>query len=201
MKMAECAKKTGYSEADLLRAEDGVRTAMEKLELDEEHWPTAELNLQDTPGRIVRYWADATSGAHMLKPEVRVFQSAHDQILLVKGIDFTSLCSHHFLPFFGRASFAYIPDGKVLGVSKPARVVDYFAAQPQTQEKLTKEVADFLQAELRAKGIAVVLEAVHTCIACRGAHKANASFVTSKLLGVFETDAKARSEVLDLING
>ena len=177
-----------------------VAEAFQCLGLTPQALSVKELDIEVTPRRIVDYWLDATKGMRRAFPEITAFESDHQEILLVKGISFNSICSHHFLPFYGVAHVAYVPKGRVIGLSKAARVVDQYAAQPQTQERLTSQVAEFLQERLKPKGVAVVIEATHTCMACRGVKKPGARFVTSHLTGCFMEDEKARTEVLELIN-
>ena len=178
-----------------------LKEILEALGITESHLPQKELDIGKTARRVLKWWWEMTRGLSTSPPKVTVFELEyeHDQILLTKDIDFVSVCSHHLAPFRGKACVAYIPDKLVCGLSKPARVLDWFAARPQTQELLTKQVAEYLFEKLHPKGVAVVLEAEHTCVQCRGARKPNAKFVTSKLLGVFAKDSAAREEVLRLM--
>jgi GTP cyclohydrolase I len=120
-------------------------------------------------------------------------------MVIVKDIDFHSLCEHHMLPFFGKAHVAYIPNGKVIGLSKIPRVVDLFARRLQVQERMTQQVADFLAEVLQPLGVAVVVEGAHMCSMMRGVKKANASMVTSALTGIFKSDPRTRSEFMEHI--
>ena len=129
----------------------------------------------------------------------RVFTEQYDEIVLLRDIDFFSLCEHHLLPFHGRAHVAYLPDGKVVGLSKLARTVDAFARRPQVQERMTCQIADALMEHLNPKGAAVVVEAGHLCMKMRGVQKPNGVMITSAVRGVFKTDPAARAEVMELI--
>ncbi len=159
--------------------------------------------LLETPDRVARMYAEIFGGIH-LDPKVhlaKVFTQKYDELVLVKDIRFESTCEHHLLPFTGLAHVAYIPDGKVVGLSKIPRVIDVLSRRPQLQERLTEELADLLMDELGAKGVAVVMEASHTCMTIRGVRKPGASFVTSALRGACKDRAATRAEVLALING
>src|SRR5438270_1008941 len=154
--------------------------------------------LVETPDRVARMYAEVFSGLHQ-DPGVhlnKTFTQKYDELVLVKDIRFESTCEHHLLPFIGKAHVAYIPNGKVVGLSKIPRVIDALSKRPQLQERLTEEVADLLMGHLGAKGVAVVMEATHTCMTIRGVHKPNSSFVTSAVRGVFKERPAARSEVL-----
>lgn len=129
------------------------------------------------------------------------FPEAYDEIVLVRDIPFTSMCEHHLLPFTGVAHVAYLPNGKVVGLSKLARVVEEVSRRPQVQERLTQTVADMLEDKLGTKGAAVVIESEHSCMALRGVRKSGTLTITSSLRGVFREDQASRSEVLSLING
>ena len=128
-----------------------------------------------------------------------LFDVSYDEMVIVKDIDVYSLCEHHLLPFFGRAHVAYIPHGKVVGLSKIPRMVDIFARRLQVQERLTTEIAQTLQNILQPKGVAVVVEAIHLCMMMRGVSQQNAFAITSSLRGEFETDSKTRSEFMGLL--
>ena len=128
-----------------------------------------------------------------------LFDVSYDEMVIVKDIDFYSLCEHHLLPFFGRIHIAYVPNGKVVGLSKIPRLVEMFGRRLQVQERLTTQVAETLQRVLDPKGVAVVVEAIHLCMMMRGVQQQNASAVTSAVHGVFERDPKTRQEFMDLI--
>ena len=129
-----------------------------------------------------------------------LFESEASEIILVKDIELYSLCEHHLIPFIGKAHVAYIPDGKVVGLSKTARIVDMFARRLQIQENLTMQIADALMKALNPRGVGVVIEAKHLCMMMRGVEKQNSVMKTSCLLGVFKEDARTRSEFLSLLN-
>ncbi len=128
-----------------------------------------------------------------------LFNVEYNEMVIVRDIDFYSLCEHHLLPFFGKCHVAYIPDGRVLGLSKLPRVVDAFARRLQVQERLTQQIAETIDAKVRPLGVGVVIEATHLCMAMRGVEKQNAVTVTSAMLGVFQGDARTRAEFLELI--
>lgn len=155
--------------------------------------------LKDTPDRIARLWEEFKSNETF---NMTVFEDigTYDEMVVVRDIQFYSLCEHHLLPFFGKAHIAYIPDGKVCGLSKLVRVVNKFAYRPQVQERLTAEIAEFLEKELKPKGIAVVLSAEHLCMSMRGVKNPSSYTVTSKLTGIFKENEKTRNEFLNLIN-
>jgi GTP cyclohydrolase I len=132
--------------------------------------------------------------------ELTVFPTKVNQLIVVNNIEFSSLCAHHLLPFWGIAHVGYVPNTLAVGLSKIPRVVDHFAAQPQMQERLTADIASFLKKKLTAQGVAVVIIAKHTCMACRGVRKHNGHMTTSEMRGVFITGAAARAEFLQLIN-
>jgi GTP cyclohydrolase I len=156
-----------------------------------------------TPARMAAALRTFTEGYEANPIEVlngALFDVDYDEMVLVKDIDFYSLCEHHLLPFFGKVHVAYIPNGKVLGLSKVPRVVQMFARRLQVQERLTMQIAGTLEEVLRPKGVGVVLEASHLCMAMRGVEKQNAYAVTSSLRGEFSDDPKTRAEFLDLIH-
>jgi GTP cyclohydrolase I len=158
--------------------------------------------LKDTPRRVVKSWAELYAG-YKLKPDQILSTSfedgACDEMVLLKNIEFNSTCEHHVLPFRGVAHVAYLPDGRVVGISKLARLVDCFARRLQIQEKMTKQVADSINKSLKPRGVAVVIEAHHQCMSCRGVQKNNTTMVTSSLLGVFRSDPNVRAEFLTLV--
>ncbi len=159
--------------------------------------------LLETPDRVARMYAEVFAGLHQ-NPRThlqKLFTQKYDELVLVKDIPFESFCEHHLLPFVGSAHVAYIPNGRVVGLSKIPRVVDALAKRPQLQERLTEELADLLMGELGAKGVAVVVEASHSCMTIRGVHKTGSSMVTSALRGACKDRAATRAEVLSLING
>ena len=158
--------------------------------------------LQRTPDRVSRSLQDLTKG---YKEDVReilahaVFKEPYDEMVIVKDIEIFSLCEHHLLPFYGKAHIAYIPNGKIIGLSKIPRVVEVFSRRLQVQERLTTQIAECLMDALKPKGVAVVIEALHLCMSMRGVKKADAYTITSAMLGAFRKDARSRSEFLSLI--
>ena len=159
--------------------------------------------LRETPGRVGRMYAEMFSGLHddPRKHLKKVFSEKYDEIVLVKDISFHSMCEHHMLPFMGKAHIAYLPKGKVLGLSKLARVVEVVAKRPQVQERMTETIANLLVEELDAKGVAVVIEATHTCMTIRGIRKPGSLCVTSAMKGLFRRNVSTRAEVMTLIYG
>lgn len=159
--------------------------------------------LQKTPSRVAKMYAELTAGYHV-DPEAlindAVFSVSYDEMVLVKNIDFYSLCEHHMLPFMGQVHVAYIPNGKVVGLSKIPRIVEMFARRLQVQERLTVQIADFINEQLEPAGVAVVAEGVHMCSVMRGVKKANASMVTSAMRGIFRDDPKTRAEFMAHVN-
>lgn len=156
--------------------------------------------LRDTPTRVARMYAEVFSGLQEDPAEhlAKFSTEPYDGIVVLRDIPFHSLCEHHLLPFAGRCHLAYQPRKKVAGLSHLARVVETFARRPQVQERLTSQIADLLMSELDAVGVAVVLEATHTCMTMRGVEKPGSEMVTSVFRGVFETDAAVREKVLVL---
>jgi GTP cyclohydrolase I len=157
-----------------------------------------------TPLRVAKALDFLTSGYEMSVEEVvreAVFHEDCREMVVVRDIEFYSLCEHHMLPFFGRAHVAYLPDGKVIGLSKVARVVDVFARRLQVQERLTNQIADAMTAALSPHGVAVVMEASHTCMMMRGVQKQNSTTVTSAMRGTFEANPSTRSEFMALLRG
>lgn len=155
--------------------------------------------LLKTPSRVAKMYAELTAGYHV-DPDAlindAIFTVGYDEMVLVKGIDFYSLCEHHMLPFMGQVHVAYIPHGKVVGLSKIPRIVEMFARRLQVQERMTVQIADFINEHLEPHGVAVVAEGVHMCSVMRGVKKANARMVTSAMRGVFREDSKTRAEFL-----
>ena len=159
--------------------------------------------LKRTPQRVARMYAELLAGMHEDPKEhlQSVFTESYDEIVLLRDIPFYSICEHHLMPFIGSAHVAYLPSGGILGVSKLARIVDCFARRLQTQERLTGQIADFIMNSLKPQGVAVVLEASHSCMTIRGIKKPGSVMVTSALRGIFRRDPKSRSEVLGLMRG
>jgi len=159
--------------------------------------------LRDTPRRVGRMYAELFSGLHEDPREHlrKFFTEKYDEMVLVRDISFNSLCEHHMLPFTGVAHIGYIPDGKVVGLSKLARVVEVVSRRPQVQERMTEKIADLLIEELNVKGVAVVVEATHSCMTIRGVRKPGSVCVTSAMKGIFRANLSSRSEVMTLIYG
>lgn len=183
---------------DLPRIERAVREILAAVGED----PDRE-GLQETPARVARMYAEMFSG---LKQDARshtqkFFTEDYDEVVLVRDIAFCSMCEHHLLPFIGTAHVAYIPNGKVIGLSKIARVVEVISHRPQVQERMTEDIANLLVEELGAKGVAVVIEASHSCMTIRGVKKPGSSMVTSSMKGVFRSNLSSRAELMQLIYG
>jgi len=158
--------------------------------------------LRETPDRVARSWAELFSGyTAKVEDHAKVFSATYDEIVAVKGIDYFSMCEHHMLPFFGTLSIAYLPNGggKVLGVSKFARIVEVFSRRLQIQEQMTQQIAQAIEAATNPNGVAVVVEGVHLCMMARGVKQQHARMVTSCMLGAFRDKPEARAEVLNLI--
>ena len=151
--------------------------------------------------RVARMYEEIASGSSMDAREVlqTQFEESHQELVLMRDMPFYSLCEHHLLPFFGSAHVAYIPRGKVVGISKLARTVDIFAKRPQVQERLTSQIADAIMEAVGAEGVAVVLRAEHLCMSMRGVEKRQARMMTSAMLGKFRDDQRSRSEFLHLV--
>ncbi len=158
--------------------------------------------LRETPDRVARMYAELLGGMRE-EPEKHlrsVFTENYEEIVLLRNVPFYSICEHHLMPFIGSAHVAYLPSGSVLGVSKLARIVDSFARRLQTQERLTYQIADFIMNSLKSQGVAVVLEASHSCMTIRGIKKPGSTMVTSALRGIFKRDPKSRSEIMSLMH-
>lgn len=179
---------------------DRIRKAVREILIAVGEDPDRE-GLLETPDRVARMYAEVFQGLHQ---DARVhlrktFTQKYDEMILVRDIRFESFCEHHLLPFVGVAHVAYIPNGKVVGLSKIPRVIDVLSKRPQMQERLTEEVADLLVAELDAKGVAVVMEATHSCMTVRGVHKPSSTLITSALRGLCKERLATRSEVMALL--
>ena len=158
--------------------------------------------LVETPKRVANMYEEIFAGlTEDPKQHIKLFnEQSNDEMVIVKDIPFYSMCEHHLLPFFGMAHIGYIPsDNKIIGLSKLARIVNNFAKKPQVQERLTSDIADFLNDNLQPKGVAVIMEAEHMCMTMRGVKSAGAKTQTSALRGIMRTDAKTRAEVLSLL--
>jgi GTP cyclohydrolase I len=159
--------------------------------------------LLKTPHRVAKAWHFLTRGYHQNIEEVlngAIFEEEYNEMVIVKDIDYYSMCEHHLLPFFGKCHVAYIPNKKIVGLSKIPRIVDVFAQRLQVQERMTQQIADALQQALQPMGVAVVCEGRHMCMMMRGVQKQNSVATTSEMLGAFRSNSKTREEFLRLIN-
>jgi GTP cyclohydrolase IA len=183
---------------DLEKIEAGVRMILEGIGED-----LARPGVLDTPRRVAEMYAEVCGGMHEDPAgEIKVIPAeTHDEIVMVKDIPIASLCEHHLLPFTGVAHIAYIPkDGRIVGLSKLARIVDVYSRRPQVQERLTTQIAELLyQGDLRPKGVMVVIEAIHLCMTMRGVKKAGATTITSAVRGVFRKDERTRIEAMSFL--
>jgi GTP cyclohydrolase IA len=186
------------SPAAIAEAEDNVRGMLRFLGED-----VGREGLLETPARVVRAWSEHFSGYAQDPAEylAKTFEEVdgYDQLVLVSDIELFSHCEHHMVPFVGKAHVAYIPDGRVVGLSKVARVVDVFAKRLQVQEKLTKQISDAIETHLRPQGVAVILQCQHFCMCYRGVKKPGSWTTTSNLHGIFLKDAASRMELFTLI--
>jgi GTP cyclohydrolase I len=177
--------------------EEAVRTLL--VEIGED---PAREGLARTPERMRRMYDELTAGYHV-DPDALLngacFSVEYDEMVVVRDIEFFSLCEHHLLPFIGRAHIGYLPKGRVVGLSKIPRIVDMYAQRLQVQERLTVQVADFLMEKLEPKGVGCVIEATHLCTMMRGVKKQEATMVTSSMVGTFRRDARTRAEFMGLI--
>jgi len=182
---------------DVKRIEKAVREIISAIGED-----VNREGLRNTPMRVANMYTELLAGmCEDPKEHLRsIFTEKYNEIVLLRDIPFYSICEHHLMPFIGSAHVAYLPDGTVLGVSKLARIVDCFARRLQVQERLTEQIADFIMENLKPKGVAVVIEASHSCMTIRGIKKPGSIMVTSALRGIFLRDPRSRSEVFGLIH-
>lgn len=183
---------------DLQKIEKAVYEILEAVGEDPER-----AGLKETPKRVARMYAEMFSGLNEdPKKHLKLFdEKSADEMVIVRDIPFASMCEHHLLPFVGKAHIAYIPsDNKIIGLSKFARIVDNFAKKPQVQERLTHDIADFLEENLNPKGVAVIIEAEHMCMSIRGAKASGSKTQTSALRGIMKSDSRTRAEVLSLLD-
>ncbi|MEC7556316.1 MAG: GTP cyclohydrolase I FolE [Planctomycetota bacterium] len=185
------------SPVDQPRIAQAVREILEAIGEDPDR-----SSLLETPDRVARMYTELFSGLHSdpARHLQKCFQEAFDELVLVREISFNSLCEHHLLPFMGVAHVGYLPNGRIVGLSKLARVVEEVSHRPQVQERMTDQIADLLSEELDAKGVVVVIEATHTCMTIRGVRKPGSRTVTSAVRGLFKTNQSSRAEVMSLIN-
>jgi GTP cyclohydrolase IA len=179
-----------------------IQSAVKKIILAVGENPDRD-GLKRTPERIARMYAELLSGYQMDPITVvneALFEVKYDEMVIVRDIEFYSLCEHHLLPFMGRVHVAYIPDGKVLGLSKIPRIVDLYARRLQVQERMTRQIADFIRDLLHPQGVAVVVEALHLCMSMRGVQKHNARLTTSAMHGAFRANLATRQEFLENIS-
>jgi GTP cyclohydrolase I len=190
----------GQPQVDQQRIERAVREILLALGEDPER-----DGLLDTPARVARMYAEQFAGLRQRPEDVltTVFDSEHDEIVLVRDIEIYSMCEHHLVPFFGKAHIGYIPNdkGEITGLSKLARLADVYARRPQVQERMTCQVADALMRILEPRGVIVVLECEHLCMSMRGVRKPGATTVTSAVRGIFRKDARTRAEAMSLLFG
>ncbi|QVL34805.1 GTP cyclohydrolase I FolE [Telmatocola sphagniphila] len=182
---------------DLQRIQNAVREILLAVGEDPER-----DGLLETPARVARMYAEVFSGLK-IDPKIylkKTFNVQHEEMVLVRDIDFNSMCEHHLLPFTGRAHIAYLPSGKVVGLSKLARIVEAVSHRPQVQERMTEELADLVLNELGAIGAGVVLEASHSCMSLRGVRKTGSTTITSAMRGSFKTNPATRAEFLSLVH-
>jgi GTP cyclohydrolase I len=201
--IAEAVPDSLFGEKIVERSGGPIHSAVHEILLEIGEDPERE-GLEKTPDRVARMLEEITIG-YRTDP-VRLINGAlfdvdYDEMVLVKDIEFFSMCEHHMLPFFGRAHVAYIPNGKVIGLSKIPRIVEMFARRLQVQERMTSQIANFLEDVLDAKGVAVLVEGSHMCAMMRGVKKAQASMTTTRMLGEFKTNVQLRTEFLSLMAG
>jgi GTP cyclohydrolase I len=195
-RMSQKASEQSAFRVDHDRIERAVREILVAVGED----PDRE-GLLETPARVARMYAEIFSGLHK-DPSIhlkRVFTENYDEIVLVRDIEFHSMCEHHLLPFTGKAHVGYLPNGKVVGLSKLARVVDEVARRPQVQERMTETIANMIEEKLGARGVVVMIESSHSCMSMRGIRKSGASCTTSAMRGVFRENLSSRAEILGLI--
>ncbi len=190
--------ESGDSTVDLARIERAVREILAAVGED----PDRE-GLQETPARVARMYREMFSGLKLDAREhlQKFFNEKYDEVVVVRDISFCSMCEHHLLPFMGKAHIGYMPNGRVIGLSKLARVVEVVARRPQVQERMTETIADLLETELEARGVAVVIEATHSCMTIRGVRKPGSLCVTSAMKGMFRSHLSSRAEIMQLIYG
>ena len=182
--------------------QDKVKGLVETLLSEIGENPERE-GLLNTPDRVAKAYKFLTKGYNEKIEDVlngAVFNEKYDEMVLVKNIDFYSLCEHHVLPFYGKVHIAYIPDGKIVGLSKIPRIVEVFSRRLQVQERMTQEIADTINKYLEPQGVAVVSEAYHMCMMMRGVEKQNSSATASAVHGIFKEDARTRAEFMNLIS-
>jgi GTP cyclohydrolase I len=182
--------------------QERIRAAVREILLAVGEDPDRE-GLRETPDRLARMYAELFSGLHKDPRQLlkKTFTEKYDEMVLLRDVGFDSLCEHHLLPFMGKAHVAYIPNGRIVGLSKLARVVEVLSRRPQVQERMTEQIADFLMDELNARGAGVILEATHTCMTIRGVRKPNSVMTTSAMRGSFLTNQSTRDEFMSHVYG
>jgi GTP cyclohydrolase I len=198
---APLSKKNGPPTADGVDHER-IKAAVREILLAVGEDPERE-GLRETPDRVARMYEEMFAGLRSDpgEPLRKTFAEKYDEMVVVRDIGFESICEHHLLPFIGKAHVGYIPHGRIVGLSKLARAVEVLARRPQVQERMTEELADLIMTQLNARGVAVVLEATHTCMTIRGIRKATSLCTTSAVRGVFSTNLSTRAEMMALIHG
>jgi GTP cyclohydrolase I len=197
-----------WCEDDTIAAEkptvdlERIRAAVREILLAVGEDPDRE-GLQETPDRVARMYAELFSGLHVDPSEHlrKTFNVKHDEMVLQKDIEFSAMCEHHLLPFMGKAHIAYLPSGKVVGLSKLARVVEVISRRPQVQERMTEEIAELIMREIAPRGVGVILEASHACMTIRGVRKPGTVCITSAMRGAFQTNPATRAELMALVTG
>ncbi|HLF01676.1 MAG TPA: GTP cyclohydrolase I FolE [Anaerolineales bacterium] len=187
---------------DRVGKDSQIERAVREILLSVGEDPSRE-GLQNTPKRVSKMYGELLAGYSLDPASIingALFEVAYDEMVVVRDIEFQSLCEHHLLPFIGHAHVAYIPKDKIIGLSKIPRVVDLYAHRLQVQERLTRQIADFFEVYVQPRGVAVVLEAVHLCTLMRGVKKADARMITSAMCGIFKENSKTRAEFLEHIH-
>jgi GTP cyclohydrolase I len=207
MRETAARPRRGHTDADGDPLRNGVdqpriRAAVREILLAVGEDPDRE-GLVETPDRVARMYAELFVGLRQNPRDLlsKTFTQKYDEMVNVKDIRFESMCEHHLLPFFGKAHVAYLPNGKIVGLSKLARVVEALARRPQVQERMTEELADLLMRELDARGVGVIVEASHTCMTIRGVHKPDSVATTSAMRGAFKANHETRAEFLAHVYG
>lgn len=183
---------------DIEKVSKNVKTILKEIGED----PNRE-GLLKTPERVAKAYEFLTKGYNQNLDEIingAIFEEKYDEMVIVKDIDYYSMCEHHLLPFYGKIHIAYIPDGKIVGLSKIPRIVEIFSRRLQVQERMTQEIADTLEKYLNPRGVGVVCEGIHMCMMMRGVEKQNSTTTTSAMHGIFKSDPRTRTEFLELIS-
>ncbi|HEV8059041.1 MAG TPA: GTP cyclohydrolase I FolE [Gemmataceae bacterium] len=208
----ETRKGSAEIDSNILPSENGasagnvdlarIRAAVREILLAVGEDPDRE-GLLETPDRVARMYAEVFSGLHKDPREhlQKTFTQKYDEMVIERDIGFESMCEHHLLPFIGRAHVAYLPNGKIVGLSKIARVVEALSRRPQVQERMTEDLADLFMEELEPRGVGVILEATHSCMTIRGVHKPGSVCVTSAMRGAFRDNHSTRAEMMALVRG